>query len=356
VQRILIIVLVLAVVLGFMLTYVVRFNEAAVLTTFGKADESSVHYGDKDAGAHFKLPYPFQKVTTYDTRLRFIESEKETAATAGSGQIILTSFLTWRMSDPLKFYKAFGGSGDSSAAEHYRKAEYILKTKLRAASGAVAQFRLDELLTTDPKASKLDALEKAMLDQLKSSGEGDSALSAYGIEPRKVGVSGMDLPPATTTVVFDAMKQARDKIANSTRVQGTSEASRIRSEAETSAAKIKNFADQLAKSIQSQGDTEAAQYLAQMNKDPQLAVFIQNMEFMRSLSTNRTTLVLPTRLPGFEMFQPDAARKFGSGRPPVPEMPDFIKAKVGDNSTPPTPATEKKTEEKHAASGTGDSR
>ncbi len=54
-QRILIIVLVLAVVLGFMVTYVVRFNEAAVVTTFGKADSTSVV---GDAGLRFKaLPW-----------------------------------------------------------------------------------------------------------------------------------------------------------------------------------------------------------------------------------------------------------------------------------------------------------
>ncbi|HVU64402.1 MAG TPA: SPFH domain-containing protein [Phycisphaerales bacterium] len=336
-QRILIIVLVLAVVLGFMVTYVVRFNEAAVLTTFGRADESSVLYGEKDAGAHFKLPYPFQKVTTYDTRLRFIESDKETQATAGSGQVLLTSFLTWRVKDPLKFYKAFGGSGDTSAADHYAKAERILKAKLRTAGAKVSQYRLDELLTSDPKASKLDALESQMLASLQASGEGDSSLSAYGIEAQRVGVSGLDLPPATTTQVFNAMKAARDKIANSTRVKGTSEASRIRSEAETDAKKIQAFADQLAANIRSEGDKEAVQFLSQMKQDPQLAVFIQNMDFMRSLSTTRTTLVLPTRFPGFEMFQPDASKKFGGGRPPTPKMPDFMGAKLGEG-TPDAPA------------------
>lgn len=326
-QRILIIVLVLAVVLGFMVTYVVRFNEAAVVTTFGKADENSVYYGEKSAGAHFKLPYPFQKVTTYDTRLRFIESEKETQATAGSGQVLLTSFVTWRVKDPLKFYVAFGGSGDSSAVEHYRKAETILKAKLRSAGSKVSQFRMEELLASDPKASKMQELETQMLGYLRE-GESDSNLSAYGIEAQKVGVSGLDLPPETTRQVFNAMKAARDKIANSTRVQGTSEASRIKSEADSDARKIQAFADALAQSIRSEGEKEAVKFLSQMKQDPQLAVFIQNMEFMRTLSTNRATLVLPTRFPGFELFQPDASKKFGTGRPPVPEMPDIIKSKV----------------------------
>jgi membrane protease subunit HflC len=238
------------------------------------------------------------------------------------------------------FYKAFGGTGEGSAEDHYAKAEKILKTKLRTAASAVSHFRSDELLSGDPKASKLGALENEMLASLKGDDGGASALSTYGIEPEKVGISGLGLPPSATTAVFGAMKSARDKIANSIRVQGTSEASRIKSEADASADKIQKFADQLAKSIKSKGDVEAAQYLGQMKQDPQLAVFIQNMDFLRTLSTKRTTLVLPTWLPGFDMFKPDAAKKFGTGRPPVPEMPEFIKAKVQTGAAEPAPATE----------------
>ena len=43
-------------------------------------------------------------------------------------------------------------------------------------------------------------------------------------------------------------------------------------------------------------------------------------------------------LPGFDMFRPDAAKKFQSGRPPVPELNDVIKAKVGSGEPEPETA------------------
>lgn len=325
-QRILIIVLVLLVVLGFMVTYVVRFNEAAVVTTFGKADASSVI---NEEGLRFKWPYPFQKVITYDKRVRFIQAKQETKQTAEKSQVIVTSFLTWRVSDPLEFYKRFGGAGEGDARRHYVEAEKILEAKLRAAAGAVSRFKVSELISADESGTKLPALEAAMLADLRGTGESTSALSTYGIEPVAVGISGIGLPPETTREVFKTMKAARDKIANAINVQGTSDASRIRSEAENNATKIQKFAEQLAATIKSQGDVEAAQYLAQMKQDPQLAVFIQNMDFLRNFSGKRTTLVLPTWLPGFDMFRPDAAKKFRSGRPPAPELNDVIGAKIG---------------------------
>lgn len=323
-QRILIIVLVLAVVLAFMVTYVVRFNEQAVVTTFGKADKTSVVI---EPGLRFKLPYPFQKVTSYDKRLRLIQSDQETQQTAEKKQVILATFLTWRVSDPLEFYKRFGGSGESSARDHYHAAELILKTKLRAAASAVSLFKESDLVSPVEGGSKLDQLEDAMLQALKGTGVGDSALSAYGIEAVKVGISGIGLPSQTTQAVFGSMKAARDKIANEWSARGESEANTIRSNAESSAKTIKEFADTLASGIRKQGDLESAQYYSQMNQDPQLAVFLQNMQFMRNTWGRTTTLVIPTTWPGFDLLPPDSSKRFGDGRPPVPDFSGAMKAR-----------------------------
>ncbi len=343
-QRILIIVLVLAAVVAYMTTYVVRFNEAAVLTTFGSADKSSVI---TEPGPGLKWPYPFQKITTYDKRLRIIQSDQETQQTADKSQLIITSYLTWRVKDPLEFFKRFGGAGESSAREHYREAEKMLKVKLRAAASAVSQFSVGELVSADEKGSKLPQLETAMLAALKGAASADSALAAYGIEPESVGVMGIGLPADTTRAVFDHMKQARDAIANAVVEEGNSDASQIKSRAEANAQKIQHFADQLAASIKSQGDVEAKQFLSQMKEDPQLAVFIQNMDFYRKVWGRTTTMVIPTTTPGFDLLRMDSAKKLSSGRPPLLDVPTFTNAAAGEPEPPaiakspapaPTPA------------------
>jgi membrane protease subunit HflC len=225
------------------------------------------------------------------------------------------SFLTWRVADPLKFYKTFGGTGDSTRS-HYQAAENILKGKLRTAAAAVSSFNASDLLSATEKGSKIRDLETAMLDALKGTRVGDVALSEYGIEPVGVGIASLGLPQQTTASVFQRMKSAREKIANQASSEGRSEAAKIRSGAEADAQKIGAFADQLAKSIRAQGEVEAVEYLKQMREDPQLAVFIQNMDFIRAGFGKTLTLVIPSNMPGFEFFRPDTASRFKGGTIP----------------------------------------
>lgn len=357
-RRILIIGVVLALVLSFMMTYVVRFNEQAVVSTLGKADEGSVV---RQPGLHFRWPYPFQKVTVYDTRLRLIQSDQETQQTKDKSQVILQTYLVWRVNDALKFYQRFsgagsgeaGGSGSDNPRDHYKEAERIVKARLRSATAAVSGFRSDELLSPSENASKLESLERAMLERLENPAQGETSLSDYGIAlgpeaapgatgeakvaslAKAVGVSGMGFPQDTTRAVFERMKKGRSAIANQTLTQGEAEATAIRSRAESDAKKIAAFADAMATDIRNQGEIEAAGYLRQMQEDPRLAIFLQNMAFYRRGFGSRVTFVLSTSMPGMELMNPGGRRLFQDGRPPAPTINRML-----DPEALPVPRTE----------------
>ena len=74
IPRFLIIALIVLVFAAFLTTFTVRFNERAVTTTFGRADESSVI---ASPGLHFKIPF-VQRETKYDARTRIIQTDQET--------------------------------------------------------------------------------------------------------------------------------------------------------------------------------------------------------------------------------------------------------------------------------------
>lgn len=309
--RLIIIAVVVAVFTLFLTTFTVRFNERAVKTTFGKASEDSVY---TEPGLRFKWPPPIQEVTKYDDRTRFLQVNQETYPTAEASQVLVTLFVTWRVDDPLKFYRRFSNAGDREQ-DHYRVAEQILEAKLRSAGTAVSRYRLTDLVSPTEAGSKIAALENDILQSL-SGGDGAGELADAGIKPVAVGVSGLGLPQQTTTEVFNAMKQSRLKVANDAITKGSSLAKTIRSSAESDAKKIESFAEQLATRIRNQGDLEAAQYLAKLREDPKLAVFIENMNFMREAFGKSTTLVLPTSLPGLGFLSPDASKSFNSGSIP----------------------------------------
>lgn len=314
-----------------MMTYTVRFTEKAIVTTFGRADDSSVR---NEPGLGFKIPY-VQTVTKYDTRARFIESLQETQNTLDQSNLIVRAYMTWRVEDPLKFYRKFSGAGDSPR-EHYALAERTLLSELRSAMGEISRYRFGELLASDGQASKLPELEKRILDNLRSqagsatTAEARGSLADYGITALSVGISRIGLPANNTKAVFDRMSQEREKIANAAIQQGNSIAESLRSGADTDASKITDFAKRLAESIRQQGDIEASEWIKQMNAEPKLAVFIEEMKFLRQISSNRTTFVLPTTTPGFTTVGPDGLRGLKAGQIPGLDLSGFPGTVIGD--------------------------
>jgi modulator of FtsH protease HflC len=160
-----------AALLSYMFAYSVRFTEAAVLTRFGKADADAVK---REAGLYFKLPYPIDNVTTYDTRTRVLPVKLETQQTADDRQVIVEAFCTWQVSDPLKFFQRFSNAGER-AEDHYTAAETALKSNLRTAMGLVSRYRMNELFNESQGGSKLPELESEALKALTSAAVRDGA-------------------------------------------------------------------------------------------------------------------------------------------------------------------------------------
>ena len=303
--------------LTFMMSYTVRFTESAVVTTFDRATDRSVVESE---GLKFRWPYPIQRVTVYDTRARLLQTRSETQQTADNNQVIVEAFLTWRVSDPLRFYQRFGGAGPEER-EHYRAAEQAILSMMRSAMAEVSAFPLSELFTTAQTGSRLGELEAAIMTRLTSSNQDGVSISDYGVEPVLVGISSVVLPEETTQQVFERMKATRQSLASEVRSQGEASAGAIRAEAESAARRIESFARRRAAEIRVRGDREANQWYAQLNEDPELAVFLEQLEFLRSFYAKRTTLVLPTSQPGMGIFDPDAIKNVGGAIPPFRAAP-----------------------------------
>jgi hypothetical protein len=132
-----------------------------------------------------------------------------------------------------------------------------------------------------------------------------------------VGLTRVLLPEEVTKAVFDRMRSTRTRLAKEIETQGQSQAQAIRDRAKADADKITAFAERLAQDIRTRGDEEAAPFLAQMNKNPELAVFLSNMDFIRQVTPRTTTLVLPSSMPGMQMLMPDALQGLRAGEVPA---------------------------------------
>lgn len=301
----------------YMMTYTVRFTETAVLSTFGQADENSVV---REPGLKFKWPVPFQSVTLYDSRVRVLQTRSETQQTADDRQIVVESFLAWKVSDPLRFYKIHRSGASADAKDHYRKAEDTLRSSLRSAMSEVSRYRLGELFAQQQGESKLVSLEKDILARLRASRDDGGNLDQSGITVELVGINRVVLPEQTTTEVFNRMTETRNRIAAEAEGEGQAAAAKIRSEAENAARRIRAFAELHAASIRDRGDLEAAEHLKALNEDPKLAVFLKNIELLREGFGRNSTVVLPTSMPGLLILSAETMRAVQEGR--VPELLD----------------------------------
>lgn len=311
--------------LSFTVTYSVRFTEAAVVTTFGKASEESTI---TEPGLRFKLPYPIQTVTTYDTRMRLLQTRAEAQQTQDDKQIIVEAFLTWRVSDPLKFFERFSNSG-GRAEDHFDAAERTLQSLLAGAMSETGKYALSDLFTPtgDSKLPELEGRILAALQQPQGTGR---SIADYGIEAASVGIHRVRLAQETTQAVNDRMAANRDRLAKAIESAGDAEAEAIRARARESRERILAFAQRRAKEIEAEGNVAAAQFQAQMNEYPDLAVFLKNLDLIRAAFSDRTTVILSTDSPGLRLLDPEAMGLLSPGQIPSSGFPESWRSARGE--------------------------
>lgn len=319
------------VLLSFTVTYTVRFTEKAVLTTFGEAAKGTAI--KDDPGLHFKLPYPIQAVTTYDTRLRFTQSRSQTQLTKDERQIVVEAYCNWHVSDPLKFYQRFSNAGASSD-DHFRKADDAIKSALSSAMSEMGKYRMDELFNRDPKASRLEELEKVVLATLSKGSESGLSLGDYGIEAKDVGISKIILPQNTSQAVNERLVANRKRIADEITSKASASETAIKSKADSDAKTIEAFAERYAQEIRTKGDRDAAPFIRDMNVNAELAVFLKNMDMLREAVTKQATLVVPFSAGGMGGLNPNYLDGLKKGGIPSSGLPADWFDKVSSASNP----------------------
>ena len=294
--------LIAAALLSYMFLYQVRYDQVAVRTTFDKADAGSVQ---TEPGLKFRLPWPINKVTHYSKRLQLLEDTVEELQTADGKSVIVKTYLTWRIENPLEFYVTL-----KDPAEAQRQ----LSSRLREIRGLISRYRLDELVNLDKKAIKLAEIE----DQAKKALEQSLAQSGYGLKVESVGIYKIVLPESTTQKVFETMITTRERLSENALQEGQAQASAIRSEAESARERILAFAERRAQTIRSKGDREASKEYESFAANEDFAVFLRKVEALKKMLDHNTTFVLSADSLGIlDWFNRDP----GQAAPAQPRVP-----------------------------------
>ena len=289
---------ILLALLGYMITFTVRFNEAAIVTTFGRADEGSVINAPDpatgigtQAGLQFKWPWPISQVARkYDTRLQVLENTIEQHQLKDTQTITINTYVAWRISDPLKFYKRVGTRTAAVDA---------LNLALQSARAQVGQYTFDELTNPDPAKLMLTQLEEQMLQQVRT----QLADSDLGITVEDIGVKRLMLPDAVTQIVTQRMGTERQRLAAQARAEGDSDQQALIDQAQSQSRLILSFAERTASDIAAEGRQRAEEILARFSEDEEFAIFLLQLQALQETLSRKTTFIIGTDMPPFDLLR-----------------------------------------------------
>ena len=282
------------VLIAYMFTFVVRYNEAAVVATFGRVNDQSGVL--TEPGFNFRLPPPIQQVYHYSTQVQLLEDQLEEQQTADGYSVIINSYLAWRISDPLEFHRAH---------ESRQQASDVLLAMLRSSrASVVGRHTFDRLVNLDPAQLQLSEVERQIASQMQEQLDRDQR----GVEVVQVGVRRMLLPEPVTEKVFARMKEERLARAQNAEASGKAIAEAIRSDADKARQTILAFADVRAGQVRAEGIADAAQYyevFAQDEQAQELAIFLRELEALKETLKHRTTLLLDSSFKPVSHFLAD---------------------------------------------------
>jgi len=243
------------------------------------------------AGLHGKLPWPVDQIVFLDGRRRVLKTRHTEMLTRDKKNVILLSYVVWRISDPLRFYQSVGSveGGDSKLDG------LVTNAKISVLGG----YDLSALVSTKSEDLKTEEIESAILGNVVT-----SATEKYGVSIEEVGFERLSLPESNTRFVFDQMRAERRQYAARYRAEGEREAQSIRSSTMLEVAGIRAEANEQAARIRGEAEAEAARIYADAHSaDPDFYRFTRSLDSMGKVLNERTHVVLRTDSAPFELLQ-----------------------------------------------------
>ncbi|CAM5409653.1 protease modulator HflC [Eoetvoesiella caeni] len=262
--------------------FIVRERDSALLFALGEVRETITK-----PGLYFKLPPPFQNVVFLDKRLQTIESkDPERIQTAEKKNLLIDSFVKWRIVDPRQFYVTFGSNT--------RAAEERLSAQIRDALNASVNVRTVKEVVSNERGT----IMKEMLQNV------DARAKPLGVDVVDVRLRRIDFAPEISESVYRRMEAERKEEANRLRATGAADSEKIRAQADRQRAELLAKAYAQAQDIKGQGDAAASSiYNAAYGKNPQFYSFYKSLEsYTTAFSAAKDVLVLSPKSDFFKFW------------------------------------------------------
>lgn len=256
-------------------TYQVREGECAVVLRFGAVREETT-----DAGLYMKLPWPFERVVTYDNRLITMQSNGLETTTKDNRNVLIQSYVVWQIADPVLYHNSVGAQGN---AESYIKAQVTSAT-----NSTLGSYNLSALVSLAKAEIKIDQIQREIFARVQ-----ENCLANYGVNVVDVSILRISLPATNLEQVFEQIRAAREKEINEILAKAEVEANDIIADADVNASETLKEAQEKAAEIRAKAQQEVlAIYAAAQAANIDLYKFLTNLDTLVNSINSSSILVV----------------------------------------------------------------
>ena len=243
---------------------------------------------EDEPGLKYKTPF-VNNVIFFDKRIQTLDSSPESFLTVEKKNVIVDSFVKWRIVDVKKFYTSTGGT---VAAANLRLAE----NNQNALRSEFSRRTIREVVS-----DQREAIMSTVKSKLRA-----IAIAEYGIEVVDVRIKRIELSSEVRNSVYLRMETERKGLANKLRSEGSEEAEKIQAFAEKERTIILANAYRDSEKIRGEGDADSASnYAEAYSQDAEFYSFYRSLEsYRKSFGQRGDILVLSPDSEFFRHFNP----------------------------------------------------
>lgn len=228
-----------------------------------------------EPGLYFKWPL-IQNVRFFDNRILTLDNpEPERFITSEKKNVLVDSFVKWRIVDPRLYYISV--AGDEARA----------KTRLSQTVNAGLREEFGKRTVHDVVSGERDKI----MEQMREKADQDAR--KIGVQIVDVRIKRVDLPGEVSDSVYRRMEAERKRVANELRSEGAAEAEKIRADADKQREVIVAEAYRDAQKVKGEGDARAASTYAQaFNQNPEFYSFYRSLDAYRSSFRGKNDVIV----------------------------------------------------------------
>jgi len=228
-----------------------------------------------DPGLYFKVPL-LQNVRYFDSRILTLDTvDPERFITAEKKNVLVDSFVKWRIVDVKQYYVSVGG-------DEVRARTRLLQTVNSSMREEFGKRTINEVVSGE---------RDKIMEVLRT--KADSDARKIGVEVLDVRLKRVDFPLEISESVYRRMDAERKRVANELRASGAAEGEKIKADADRQREIILAEAYRTAQKTKGEGDAKAsAMYAAAFGRNPEFYSFYRSLEAYKQSFKNKSDVMV----------------------------------------------------------------